>query len=611
MVIVAIIALTLLLALRSACVGRTRRDAAGGSSGRSRTCCSSSSRSSASRPSSSSLHHLDQGAHRHPRRCRPTLDFDIDQIVKNYRDVLIDRGLPRLTSGTRSSSRRSRSRSRSCIGTPAAYAFSRLRFRRRDDWASTILSFRFMPAVAVAIPILLMMRFVDLDDTLPGLVIPYIAFSLPLDGLDPHRLLRRDPARARRRGAGRRLHPPRRPAAGHAAARSGRGSIVAAIFAAIFIWNEFLVGLYLVNSQALKTIPLGAAGLISAQRPIDWNVAATVGVVTIIPIFIFSLFIAALHRARRHRRRRTLTPDDGGRHDDGSRAARGRPGLGRGTDGPARRAHLLRGELTAARSRVWERGRGVNRYAYTAGGPELVRARRRTASLYVCQNGGTVGPVARRGDVGALDPAHRPGGWPRRRSSRPSSTAGASTAPTTSSSGPTAASTSPTRAPTGRPTRSPRTCSSWRRTARGRLLAELDPPTFPNGIAIEADGSVVWAESYTGMVRRLRLDTGAIEDIARLPGEKPIADGMAVGADGRLYVTTVNGGGIDVITPDGTLRPAHQGGRHPDELRVRRARPHHDRRRRPGRHRRRELWRPALAAGHRGRGRADLVRPIG
>jgi gluconolactonase len=87
----------------------------------------------------------------------------------------------------------------------------------------------------------------------------------------------------------------------------------------------------------------------------------------------------------------------------------------------------------------------------------------------------------------------------------------------------------------------------------GRLLAELDPPTFPNGIAIEADGSVVWAESYTGMVRRLRLATGAIEDIARLPGNKPIADGMAVGAEGLLYVTTVNGGGIDVIRPDGAL----------------------------------------------------------
>jgi multiple sugar transport system permease protein len=68
------------------------------------------------------------------------------------------------------------------------------------------------------------------------------------------------------------------------------GLVVAAIFAAIFIWNEFLVGLYLINSKGLQTIPIGAAGLISAQRPIDWNIAATVGVVTIIPIFIFSLF---------------------------------------------------------------------------------------------------------------------------------------------------------------------------------------------------------------------------------------------------------------------------------------------------------------------------------
>ena len=68
------------------------------------------------------------------------------------------------------------------------------------------------------------------------------------------------------------------------------GLIVAGIFATIFIWNEYLVGSYLIQSEGLKTIPLGAGGLISAQRPIDWNVAATVGVVTVIPIFIFSLF---------------------------------------------------------------------------------------------------------------------------------------------------------------------------------------------------------------------------------------------------------------------------------------------------------------------------------
>ena len=37
-----------------------------------------------------------------------------------------------------------------------------------------------MPPVAVAIPIYLMMREIGLDDSYPGLILPYVAFSLPL-----------------------------------------------------------------------------------------------------------------------------------------------------------------------------------------------------------------------------------------------------------------------------------------------------------------------------------------------------------------------------------------------------------------------------------------------
>ena len=66
---------------------------------------------------------------------------------------------------------------------------------------------------------------------------------------------------------------------------------MAAIFGAIFVWNEYLVALFVINSRDLQTITLGAATLISANRPIDWNIAAAVGIVTIIPIVIFSLFI--------------------------------------------------------------------------------------------------------------------------------------------------------------------------------------------------------------------------------------------------------------------------------------------------------------------------------
>ena len=69
------------------------------------------------------------------------------------------------------------------------------------------------------------------------------------------------------------------------------GIVVAGIFAAIFIWNEFLVGMYVIDSESLKTVPIADAGLISAQRPIDWNVAATVGVVTLIPLLIGSMAI--------------------------------------------------------------------------------------------------------------------------------------------------------------------------------------------------------------------------------------------------------------------------------------------------------------------------------
>jgi gluconolactonase len=199
---------------------------------------------------------------------------------------------------------------------------------------------------------------------------------------------------------------------------------------------------------------------------------------------------------------------------------------------------------------VWERGRGVSRYAYTAGAPNSC-VLGEGGTMYVCQNGGTVGPWrAEEMSVPSIQRIEREGG---------SAEIIATELDGRRFNGPNDLVFGPdgrlyfTDPGTYRPADpEPSYLFVLDGDGRGRLLAELAPPTFPNGIAIEADGSVVWAESYTGMVRRLRLDTGAIEDIAILPGEKPIADGMAVGADGVLYVTTVNGGGIEVIAPDGT-----------------------------------------------------------
>jgi len=51
------------------------------------------------------------------------------------------------------------------LGTLAAYAFSRFKVRGKDDLMFFILSTRFMPPIAVAIPIYLMYRQLGLTDT--------------------------------------------------------------------------------------------------------------------------------------------------------------------------------------------------------------------------------------------------------------------------------------------------------------------------------------------------------------------------------------------------------------------------------------------------------------
>jgi len=219
----------------------------------------------------------------------PTLNFSWAQAAKNYNEVLFSQGMLSFTFNSMIVVGIATAAA-IVIGTPAAYAFSRLRFRYSEQLASTILSMRFMPPIAVAIPLFLMVKAVGLQDTYLGLILPYIAFSLPLvvwimigffdeipSEIDEAALI---DGCTRVGVLWHVMLPIVRP-----------GLVTAALFGALFIWNEFLVALYVIDSRAYQTISLGAATLVSAQRPIDWNIAATVGVVTVIPILLFSLFV--------------------------------------------------------------------------------------------------------------------------------------------------------------------------------------------------------------------------------------------------------------------------------------------------------------------------------
>jgi multiple sugar transport system permease protein len=219
----------------------------------------------------------------------PSLSVDWEVLRRNYDEVLQAQGMLSFTLNSLLVVSIATAIAL-LLGVPAAYAFSRVRFRGNEQLAETILSLRFMPPIAVAIPLFLMVRGLSLEDSYPGLILPYVAFSLPVvvwimigffdevprelddaaqvDGCSRLGLLWRV------------MVPLVRP-----------GLVAAALFSAIFIWNEFLVALYVINSRDHQTISLGAATLVSAQRPIDWNIAAAVGIVTVVPIFVFSLFV--------------------------------------------------------------------------------------------------------------------------------------------------------------------------------------------------------------------------------------------------------------------------------------------------------------------------------
>jgi gluconolactonase len=85
-----------------------------------------------------------------------------------------------------------------------------------------------------------------------------------------------------------------------------------------------------------------------------------------------------------------------------------------------------------------------------------------------------------------------------------------------------------------------------------KVVVAFPEPVFPNGLVVQPDGSIVWGESYTGHVRRRRPD-GTIEDLGPLPGRGPTPDGMKIGADGRLFVTDIAAGGIRVLARDGKV----------------------------------------------------------
>ncbi|HRD94933.1 MAG TPA: carbohydrate ABC transporter permease [Rubrivivax sp.] len=175
------------------------------------------------------------------------------------------------------------------MGCMAAYGLARFRFKGRKTIAYTTLLLRTVPLAVLAVPVFMLWSRAGLINSLPGLVLLYVAVNLPFTIWLLYGFVLQVP-----------------PELEEAAAIDGCGPIqvfykvvlplikpglaAAAIFTFRIAWNEFILALVLTD-RATRTLPV-AASLYITDIGVDWGKIMALGSLIAIPPLIFT-FVAA------------------------------------------------------------------------------------------------------------------------------------------------------------------------------------------------------------------------------------------------------------------------------------------------------------------------------
>lgn len=180
------------------------------------------------------------------------------------------------------------------LGLPAAYALARRPGRWTNDIQFFVLSIRFLPPVAVAIPLMVVWLGVGMYDTRTSLIVTYTLVTLSstiwlaipafkrvppeieeaavMDGYGPFAIFFK--------------------IALPVASRSLSGAIA---FSFVLVWNEFLMALMLTTSDA-KTLPIVASELTQLGRDVPWGILnASVILLSLPPILLVGVMNGLLN----------------------------------------------------------------------------------------------------------------------------------------------------------------------------------------------------------------------------------------------------------------------------------------------------------------------------
>jgi len=175
------------------------------------------------------------------------------------------------------------------LASMAAYAIARLDFPGKRLLVGASLTIAIFPQISLISPIFNIWRAVHLYDTWPGLILPYLTFSLPLAIYTLSAFFREIPweleQAAQMDGA-----TPFQAFRKVMAPLAAPGVFTTAILVFIFAWNDFLFAISLTSTDSARTVPAALAffsGASEFQQPTG-SIAAAAMVVTV-PIIIMVL----------------------------------------------------------------------------------------------------------------------------------------------------------------------------------------------------------------------------------------------------------------------------------------------------------------------------------
>ena len=176
------------------------------------------------------------------------------------------------------------------FATLAAYAIARLEFAGKKFVLTTALVIAMFPVVSLVGPLFDLWRTLGIYDTWPGLIIPYMSFTLPLAIWTLSAFFREIPWEMEQAAqvdgatswqAFRKVIVP----------LAAPGVFTAAILTFFFAWNDFVFGISLTSTESARPIPAALTFFVGADpfnRPA--SLLAAGAVVATVPIVILVLF---------------------------------------------------------------------------------------------------------------------------------------------------------------------------------------------------------------------------------------------------------------------------------------------------------------------------------